>query len=220
MLYLFRALWSLFLSIISSETADEAEVRRILLNGALHELPHAPPCPLEYSSALFAYKDPRVRALVWAIKYRNRTDFIRLTALYLYEVILEELAERHIFEKDPGKILLVPVPMSPARRAARGFNQTEILAKHVLVHDNEGRFGYAAHVILRVKDIPRQTTGSKRDREINIRNAFSVSCPQEISGKTVYILDDVITTGSTIQEIARILRNAGAREVRAVAIAH
>ncbi len=112
--------------------------------------------------------------------------------------------------------ILVPVPLHGRRRRERGFNQAEALASEL------GRLTcrpVERRALRRVADIPPQTTMGKEDRRRNVRGAFRVDHPERVRGRVVVLVDDVFTTGSTLGECARVLRRAGAADVRALTVA-
>jgi ComF family protein len=104
--------------------------------------------------------------------------------------------------------LVVAMPLTPQRLRSRGFNQALELARAV-----SRRTGVllAAHACRRVRDSTPQAALPWKERAKNIRGAFV--CDLDLSGKRVAVVDDVMTTGATLNEIARNLRRAGASEV-------
>lgn len=111
---------------------------------------------------------------------------------------------------------LVPVPLSGKREREREFNQAHLLAQVVNRH-----FGIpiSSRNLRRTKDVIPQAQLSGKEREKNIRGLFRVRNDKEYQGKSILIIDDVFTTGSTVNECARVLSRAGAREVRVLTIA-
>lgn len=111
---------------------------------------------------------------------------------------------------------LIPVPLHPRRQRQRGFNQAEILAREL-----SGLTGLSmlAGVLRKHRDALPQTLLTGESRRDNLLGAFYVKNRQALSDKVVILVDDVFTTGSTLQECSRTLIEAGAREVRAVSIA-
>jgi ComF family protein len=137
--------------------------------------------------------------LIQALKYNHRLE------------ITSVLAEIWLGRSTPNPLpdLLVPMPLHPARLRERGFNQAYELGralvrplKLVLAHD----------ACQRIRDTPPQATLPLKARQKNLRGAFSASM-EKISGKRVAIVDDVMTSGSSLNELAAILKKAGAVEV-------
>ena len=151
--------------------------------------------------ALWRYEFPCDR-LVQALKYRAR--------LALAGFFARNLASRPIPEVD----LIVPMPLHPKRLAERGFNQALEIARGLA--RNLGR-PIAPRGVLRVKDTPPQTELPYEERAKNVRGAFL--CKLDLSGVSVAVLDDVMTTGATLNELARVLKRAGATRVENLVIA-
>ncbi len=110
---------------------------------------------------------------------------------------------------------LVPVPLHPRRERFRGFNQASILARSV---------GRQAHVpvleaIIRAKNTPPQRGLSRAKRLKQLTRAFAVKRRIDVTGSRLVLIDDVMTTGGTLNECAKVLRQAGAAEVRAYVLA-
>jgi ComF family protein len=112
--------------------------------------------------------------------------------------------------------LLIPVPLHRSRLRQRGFNQTVILGNilkkkyHLPLHTN---------ILQRTAHTLPQVTLPVKARKVNMRNAFKVKESQSVEGKTILLLDDVYTTGATMNECARILKKSGASRVDGFVIA-
>jgi ComF family protein len=106
--------------------------------------------------------------------------------------------------------LLMPVPLHPSRLREREFNQSILLADRLnrrlrlpLSHDN----------LIRIRRTESQTALSRAARLKNLRRSFAVLRPEEIKGKRILLVDDVLTTGTTVNECAKVLRKAGSADV-------
>jgi ComF family protein len=136
----------------------------------------------------------------------------------LAEVLGEVWAEQtgpRIRELKPA--VVVPVPLHWWRRWARGFNQSESLARTLAAGL---ALPFFPTVLRRVRNTPYQTRQTPSVRRDNVRNAFMVRSKTPIVRKTVLLVDDVLTTGSTASEAARALRAAGAERVVVAVLAH
>jgi competence protein ComFC len=112
--------------------------------------------------------------------------------------------------------VVVPVPLHRTRLAERGFNQAEIIAKAISPHSS----ATVVKAIKRVRPTPSQTHLSVAERIENMRGAFSLSHhSSEINGKHVLIVDDVITTGSTLASVAETLLEAKPKTISTLALA-
>jgi ComF family protein len=109
-----------------------------------------------------------------------------------------------------------PVPLHPARLRERGFNQAELLAGGVC-----DRFGLVLDtgLLRRVRDTAPQVSLRREDRARNVRGAFVVPDRDAVSGQRLLLIDDLATTGATLEECARVLRRAGAASVAALTLA-
>jgi ComF family protein len=145
--------------------------------------------------------------LLRALKYRHVLSHARVLGLLL--------ADR--LQQDPGYVppdLVCPVPLGRRRYAERGFNQSLEIGRVLAA-----RLGVPlrAQLLERVRETPEQVGLSRAARRRNVREAFAVT--GEVDHGRIAILDDVVTTGSTVGEIARLLQRAGAARLEAWAVA-
>lgn len=155
-------------------------------------------------SGLFCYKNPIVKTLIWNIKFRKNMQCINLVSQLMYKHI------KTLKIEDP---LIIPVPLSPKRRRERGYNQTELITKGFL------GFEIATDCITRKNTLP-QTSLPRQERIHNLKNTFTVTCPEKVKGRNIIIIDDVLTTGATTKEMARVLKISGAKSIIVRAFAH
>lgn len=152
------------------------------------------------TTAAFAYAYP-VDALVRAYKYGARLELAHLFADGLVE------ATRAL----PMPDLIVPMPIAPARLAVRGFNQANEVARRVA---RAHAVAMAPDACLRTRDGPAQASLPLAARATNVRNAFAVNPRHgDIAGLSIAVVDDVMTTGATLNALAGTLRTAGAARV-------
>jgi competence protein ComFC len=111
---------------------------------------------------------------------------------------------------------LIPVPLHKSRYRERGFNQSEVLAEEV---SKITGISVLKSGLKRRKNTKDQTNLSPQQREENVRGAFAVTQPEMIKGKGIILVDDVITTGATLSECARMLKQAGAEKILGMTIA-
>ena len=163
------------------------------------------PPAYERAWTLFPYLPP-LREAICSFKYRGKHTLTR------------PLARLMISALPPGvdADVIIPVPLHPARLRAREFNQSLLLADQLSRH-------LARPVspinLVRVAATDPQTTLSRQARLRNLRKAFEVRRPQDLAEKRVLLVDDVFTTGTTLNECARTLRNAGVGTVFALTLA-
>ena len=157
-----------------------------------------------------------LRGLIHLLKYESVTPVAAPLGRMLAQVMQELLAGQ------PGSVnpLLIPVPLHPSRRRARGFNQAELIARAAAKRFSP-RLEVASGILLRQRDTISQVGLSREERIENMRDAFRVSDRGRgcIQGRTLMVVDDVMTTGTTLSECARVLKQAGAERVWAVTVA-
>jgi ComF family protein len=154
--------------------------------------------------------DGVLREIVHALKYDGR----RSIAPHLARLMARHGA--HVLAGADG---VVPVPLHPKRERARGFNQADDLARGLGLP--------VARVLRRVKSTRPQVDLPAADRHRNVKDAFQATLvrrggplgPPEMAGAILVLIDDVTTTGATLDACARVLKEAGAREVRALTAA-
>ncbi len=119
-------------------------------------------------------------------------------------------------EMEAEELLLLPVPAYKTRLRARGFNQAELIARaarHPLEKVLERRIELDTTLLLRTRFTGSQVARTAEERREQVRGAFKVSARERVKGRTVLLVDDVMTTGATAAECARELRQAGAAAV-------
>ncbi|MCG6941097.1 MAG: ComF family protein [Thiohalocapsa sp.] len=176
----------------------------VLAAGHGEEGPLCGPCrrkppPFARAHAAFRYEQP-LPALVGGLKFRGRLNTLRLMGLLLGESLAHAGGER------PAGI--VPVPLHPRRLRQRGYDQALELARVV------GRaleLPVLARCCERTRSTPPQAALEAKARKQNLRGAFRATA--DLTGAHVAVLDDVVTTGSTVAEVARVLLRAGAGRV-------
>ena len=132
---------------------------------------------------------------------------LKFAAHYKHARLLGMLLAVHL-QSRPKPALLLPMPLHNKRYRQRGFNQSIEIAKTVA---KQLHIPLALNLCVRQRDTPGQKHLSAKERRQNIKNAFVVRRP--LQGETVAILDDIMTTGSTVQELALALKQAGAGRV-------
>ena len=119
----------------------------------------------------------------------------------------------------PDSLLVVPVPLWAGKRRMRGFNQAEEIARS-FVRSGRGRsIQLDTTSLVRRRETASQTGLTRHQRRANVRGAFAVTRPDRVRGRTVLVIDDVMTTGTTAGECARMLLRAGAAEVFVATVA-
>lgn len=153
-------------------------------------------------SAVFAYRFP-LDALVQGLKYGGNLAVAGVLGETLARAIASERVD-----------LIVPMPLSVQRLRERGFNQAHEIARSVA---RATGIPVAAEASRRVIDTAAQAKLPWKERARNVRGAFV--CDADLSGRSVAVIDDVMTTGATLDELAKSLKRAGAAEVRGWVVA-
>ncbi|HZT05921.1 MAG TPA: ComF family protein [Chloroflexota bacterium] len=148
-----------------------------------------------------------IRAAILAFKYRSRTRL----APFLVAALEPGLARRPL-----AVDVVAPVPLSPARLAQRGFNQAELLARPLAASQG---WPLDAALLVRTRETPQQTRLSSGERWLNLAGAFAVRDPASVVDRRVLLVDDVCTTGATLEACAAPLVRAGAAGVWALVVA-
>ncbi|OGF52195.1 hypothetical protein A2739_01340 [Candidatus Giovannonibacteria bacterium RIFCSPHIGHO2_01_FULL_43_100] len=115
-----------------------------------------------------------------------------------------------------GKVIVLAIPASIARKKSRGYNQAELLAEKF---SKKTSLEYFADVLIKSKNTTSQTSLAGRERLFNQKDSFAVLNPEKIKNKKIILVDDILTTGATLSEAARVLKEAGALEVTGLVVA-
>ncbi len=148
-------------------------------------------------------------------KYDHMSDTERWTIAEKFASILcEYLSEEpEIIE---GVTFLVPIPMTDLKEMEKGFNHTKMITEKF-----SEKIGIRAEYdnLIKIKETESQTNLKRDERRENVKGAFKVKYPNRFKGRKILLIDDVATTCATIDECARVLKNAGAQEVNALVLA-
>ena len=178
--------------------------------------------PVDCHSAL-SYKYPRTRALIWQIKYKRDAHALRHGGFVVYKAIIEKYQSQII--------ILVPIPVSPARRRERGYNQCELLCEAIR-KNNPPLFEIRTDILFRSTHTQRQTLKNRDERLRGAQGIFAIhkkyaaakngstSEHETLKHQHLIIIDDVLTTGSTLREALLTLRKAGFANVSGMTVAH
>jgi ComF family protein len=165
---------------------------------------------LEKILTFYSYDNEILKKAIHFLKYR----FVEDLALPLGNLLANGVnAESRRPEKD---FILMPVPLYKKRLLGRGFNQAALLARGL-----SDRFGLEIEekVLERVRQTVPQVDLEEKERKDNVKNVFSVRDILRVKNKKIILVDDVITTGATIEECGKVLKLSGAKEVWGVALA-
>jgi ComF family protein len=151
--------------------------------------------------------DKNSRHLVLAFKHGDRTHMAGAFGRWMHRVGGEMLS---------GADLLIPVPLHWTKLFQRRYNQAALLAHAI---SSAGGPPVAADWLIRRRRTPPQGRLGAAARDRNVRAAFALRAGRSVAGKGVVIVDDVMTSGATLDECARVLRRAGAKSIGALTLA-
>lgn len=208
-----------FLDLILPRSNFENILRDIDVGDFLESAGGLQPQEIDEIRHLLSYKNRFTRNAIWALKYKNNKDVVRLFAELSHDYLLELAGERDFFGHEE-KFILVPIPISKTHMRERGHNQCVLILKELQKLDKEN-FEYDYKGLIKSRETISQTkTKNRAERIKNVKNSFDVRDDHRFLDKKIILIDDVATTGSTLREAKRILKEAGAKEVMLVAIAH
>lgn len=168
----------------------------------------------EKATAYGSY-DGGLRELIHLLKYEQ----VRPAANVLGRMLAEAIAGMQA-ALPAGTLAVIPVPLHRRKQAQRGFNQSELIARAILkCLARPDRFVIMTGVLQRTRETGSQIGLTRHQRRENLRGAFAVSDPAPIAKRSVLLVDDVFTTGTTVSECSRVLRRAGAAHVWVATVA-
>ena len=151
--------------------------------------------------------------LIYNFKYK---PYLKDLSLFLSELFYESIIQNEnlalIMQKPfvNQKWIIVPIPLFSSKFKKRGYNQSEILAKNI----SKRLKMPTINLLKRTRDTKNQYKLKREDREINIKNAFVVNDSKfAIQNMSIFLIDDIVTTGSTLKEAANVLKRSGAKQV-------
>ena len=175
----------------------EDDIRRLYREHTVHD-----------TRALSNYSEKNTRTLIHEAKFKGNTKAQLLLGI-LFATFLEQY-------KKPLDIL-IPIPLSSPRIRARGYNQVLEILRSVSVHT---QIPIISNLLIRDRNTRPQTELSRDERHQNLKDAFMVSKPNDVSGKHIILVDDVVTTGTTLRAAKTALLQHSPATVTCVALAH
>jgi len=155
------------------------------------------------------YNDPIIQKLLHFLKYKGFTDIVPI----LSELVLGYFKNLRL---NFDNFIIIPIPLHSKRERQRGFNQAKLLAEYIGKKlDIETIDG-----LIRIKNNPAQVKLKGIENRIkNMFGCFQIKNAEQITGKNVILVDDVFTTGATINEAVKILKENGVRKIIALVVA-
>ncbi len=166
--------------------------------------------------AVFSYKNPVMRRLLWNLKYNGKKEIAKELSPTMKDLLFGELSDLSIFE-NTKEIFFVPLPMSEKRKRERGANHALLLASALSEKTNIA----VLDCLYKTKDTKRQALIKNRGKRLlNVKNSMDIKKDFSVKGKTIVLVDDIVTTGGTIKEARRVLERHGARKILSLVVAH
>ncbi|MCX2494134.1 phosphoribosyltransferase family protein [Pedobacter sp. PF22-3] len=166
--------------------------------------------PLHAAMAMLYFrKGAKVQNLIHNLKYNGRTD----VGVLLGNMLGERLKSANLYQDID---LVIPVPLHRKKYKTRGYNQSTFIAEGIAA---QLEIGISEDHLIRNTSTESQTKKSRYNRYENMKDVFQVNYPEDIIGKHILLVDDVITTGATLEACAITLLDIGAAKVSIAAIA-
>lgn len=161
------------------------------------------PPQFDRTIAAFSYDFP-INQLVKALKFHDRL------------VLVNFLADALVTHIDVMPDVVIAMPLHPIRLRSRGYNQSQLLAARVAA---QLKVTLGSELCHRVRDTPPQSSLPLKERDKNMRQAFAITDGERVRGKHIAIVDDVMTSSASMEELAKVLKEAGATSVTACVVA-
>lgn len=189
-----------------------------LCEKCIHHIRNSHPKTIKTVYVGFSYQDPIVKRTLKALKFKKRKQLGKILGELLFEKISEDLYEERAFTL-MNEIIIIPIPLSRQRFNERGFNQSEIIARGFASCDTTMHIDTS--ILLRTRhSTPQSNISLKRERLSNIQGVFKVKKIETLKGKTCILFDDIVTTGATLNEAAKSLKESGVKKIIFVSVAH
>lgn len=164
------------------------------------------PKEFDFSRSSLVYEKD-VQRLLLDVKFHNNRWIEKFFAEMLYDTYMENHLDADV---------IIPVPISKEREKERGYNQSYLLAKPLAQMLN---LPLLTDVIIKTKDNKRQSSLTAKERRENVLGVYQLLDSKQVKGKKVLVVDDILTTGSTLSEISHKLKSAGAAAVYGLVVA-
>lgn len=158
--------------------------------------------------AVFPYQG-EIRKIIHDFKYRGAIKWAKPLGTLMGQAVGQDHRFRDIK-------MVIPVPLHESRQKIRGYNQSELLAREI---GRELGLPVEGDIINRAKNTPSQTGLDRKGRHDNLANAFEIRNSGNLQGENILLVDDIYTTGATVENCSRILKEGGAKNIFVVTCA-
>lgn len=159
--------------------------------------------------SIYKYSDKTLK-LIHVFKYNRKSSLSNIIGKELGMVL-----KKNNFDKSFD--MIIPIPLHKSRERERGFNQSELISKSASL---ESGLPLCNDAVIRIKNNKSQSLLSYKERIENVKNIFKVKSPDKIKDKKIILIDDIITTGLTVNSCCEELKKQGAKEIICVAVIH
>lgn len=181
----------------------------------------------EWIYPLYDYRDPILKKSIWCLKYKNKKGLAKIFAELIYEKLVEELSDLEPLENFRNPII-IPIPLSNQRKRERGYNQTELIVREIdKINTNRKGTGleFNYNMLEKNRETPHQAhIENRKERLRNLIGSFSFRNNKEnialIKNRNIILVDDITTTGATLNEAKKVLKKSGAKKILAFTLAH
>lgn len=157
-----------------------------------------------------AYFDIAISALYYEGKFKKMMHKFKFANSKYLATGFADLIYQKILKHNINADIIIPVPISKKRYYERGYNQSELIVKSL---SKMTKIKYNNDILVKIKDNERQSELPEEKRQKNVQNVYKVKNSDLIQGHSLILVDDIFTTGSTVNECSRVLKNAGATKI-------
>ncbi|MCX6789829.1 MAG: phosphoribosyltransferase family protein [Candidatus Gribaldobacteria bacterium] len=162
-----------------------------------------------------SYRNKIVKKIITQFKYE---PYLKTLSPIIAFLIISHLikTKNQAFWQGGENFLIIPTPLTSHKKRSRGYNQAEVIAGELA---SVLPIALNIDCLIKIKETPSQVGLSLEQRQKNIQGVFLVKNSEQIAGKKIFLVDDVFTTGATMQECARVLKLSGAKSVWGITLA-
>ncbi len=184
--------------------------KQLLEKQAKFEIEQKTSYPYSFQEHLYIFEyQGMIRKIIINYKFNDKS--------YLYQTIVNFLLKnKKFFQILKSYDTIIPVPISAKRRKQRGYNQSALIAKEIA---KKVQIEYKDQVLIKTQNIIEQSKLNKEERQKNVQGAYKLYQPEKINNKKILLVDDIYTTGSTVNECSKILNQAKPEKIGIFTIA-
>jgi ComF family protein len=171
-------------------------------------------CHLDNLIVAADYKNPAIKKAIWLLKYRGIKSIAEVLANFLHKQLDEKNIKVEGFETTK---IIIPIPISQKKLKERGYNQSELIASALSRKLNFKI--YSAILYKKRHTLSQVETKNRKERLKNLKNSFAVQNAGELKNASVLLIDDIVTTGATLNEAAKTLKQNGAKRITGIVVA-